>query len=134
MPGRTTSGQIASVAAANGVPPSLASAIGWQESGFNNGAVSSANARGVMQIMPGTWQWVQHNLSPSPLDPNSALDNVKAGVLYLHQLLRNTGGDPAQAAAAYYQGLGSVRAHGMLPETQRYVSNVMALRSRFGGP
>jgi LysM repeat protein len=133
-PGRVTSGEIASIAAANGVPPSLASAIGWQESGFNNGMVSSANARGVMQIMPGTWQWVQRNLAFSPLDPNSATDNVKAGVLYLHRLLRDTGGDPSQAAAAYYQGLGSVRARGMLPETQRYVANVNALRSRFGGP
>ena len=37
------------------------------------------------------------------------------------------------AAAGYYQGLSSVREHGMLPETQRYVDNVMALRSRFGG-
>ena len=87
-----------------------------------------------MQIMPGTWQWVQRNLAFSPLDPNSATDNVKAGVLYLHRLLRDTGGDPSQAAAAYYQGLGSVRARGMLPETQRYVANVNALRSRFGGP
>jgi hypothetical protein len=26
-----------------------------------------------------------------------------------------------------------VRSIGMLPETQRYVANVMALRSRFGG-
>ena len=37
------------------------------------------------------------------------------------------------AAAAYYQGLGSVRRIGMLPETRRYVANVLALRSRFGG-
>jgi N-acetylmuramoyl-L-alanine amidase len=133
-PSQLTSSQIGAIAAANGVPASLASAIGWQESGFNNGMVSSANARGVMQITPGTWQWVQQNLAQSPLDPASSSDNVKAGVLYLRQLLRDTGGDSAQAAAAYYQGLGSVRARGMLPSTQRYVANVMALRSRFGGP
>jgi len=36
-------------------------------------------------------------------------------------------------AAAYYQGLASVRRIGMLPETRRYVANVMALRARFGG-
>jgi N-acetylmuramoyl-L-alanine amidase len=133
-PNRLTSSEIGSIAAADGVPPSLAAAIGWQESGFSNGVVSSANARGVMQVTPGTWQWVQQNLAASPLDPASSADNVKAGVLYLHQLLRDTGGDSAQAVAAYYQGLGSVRAHGMLPSTQRYVANVMALRSRFGGP
>jgi N-acetylmuramoyl-L-alanine amidase len=133
-PARVTSSEIGSVAASNGVPASLAAAIGWQESGFNNATVSGANARGVMQITPGTWQWVQRNLASSPLDPNSSGDNVKAGVLYLHQLLRDTGGDPAQAAAAYYQGLGSLRSQGMLPQTRKYVDNVMALRSQFGGP
>ena len=79
---------IQSVAAQHGVSPSLAAAIAWQESGFNNAAVSSANARGVMQVMPGTWDDVQSNLASRPLDPNSAGDNVEAGVLYLKQLLR----------------------------------------------
>jgi soluble lytic murein transglycosylase-like protein len=86
-----------------------------------------------MQVMPGTWQWVQDNLAAGRLDPASASDNVQAGVLYLRQLLRDTGGDQRTAIAAYYQGLGSVREHGMLPETQRYVDNVMALQGRFGG-
>ena len=132
-PERVTSSQISEIAAAHGVPGSLASAIAWQESGFNNSMVSSANARGVMQVIPGTWQWIQDNLAGGPLDPNSAHDNVHAGVMYLGQLLRDTGGDPAQAAAAYYQGLGSVRSRGFFPETQQYVNNVLALRSRFGG-
>jgi soluble lytic murein transglycosylase-like protein len=131
---RVNAAQVAQLAAAQGVPPSLASAIAWQESGFNNAMVSSANARGVMQIMPGTWDFVQRNLAREPLDPNSALDNVHAGVIYLGHLLQESGGDPATAAAGYYQGLGSVRRIGMLPETRRYVDNVLALRSRFGGP
>jgi N-acetylmuramoyl-L-alanine amidase len=131
--GRVSSGDIAAVASRNGVPASLASAIAWQESGFNNSMVSSANARGVMQVMPGTWNWVQANLARRHLDPSSAIDNVGAGVLYLGHLLGETGGDPALAAAGYYQGIGSVRSIGMLPETKRYVANVMALRSRFGG-
>jgi LysM repeat protein len=133
-PERVSSAQIGQIAIANAVPASLASAVAWQESGFNNGLVSSANARGVMQILPGTWDWVEQNLSSRPLDPNSALDNVHTGVLYLGQLLRDTSGDPATAVAAYYQGLASVASRGMLPETQRYVANVLALRSRFGGP
>jgi N-acetylmuramoyl-L-alanine amidase len=131
--GRVTSADIAAVASRNGVPASLASAIAWQESGFNNAMVSVANARGVMQVMPGTWNWVQANLARRHLDPNSAIDNVGAGVLYLGHLLQESGGDPALAAAGYYQGIGSVRAIGMLPETKRYVANVMALRARFGG-
>jgi LysM repeat protein len=131
---RVTSAQIAQVAAAHGVPASMASAIAWQESGFNNGFVSSANARGVMQLMPGTWDWVNHNLTGgNALNPNSALDNVHAGVLYLRQLLNDFGGDQNSAIAAYYQGEGAVRSRGMYPETRQYVANVNALRSRFGG-
>src|SRR3954447_12584028 len=132
-PARVTSDQINEVATRNGVPGSLASAIAWQESGFNNAMVSGANARGVMQVMPGTWDWVQANLAKRQLDPASPVDNVGAGVLYLGHMLQEAGGDAATAAAGYYQGMGSVRSIGMLPETKQYVDNVLALRSRFGG-
>jgi soluble lytic murein transglycosylase-like protein len=132
-PMRLDSSTIGQIATAEGVPPSLASAVAWQESGFNNGVVSSANARGVMQIIPGTWQWVQNNLTRRQLDPSSATDNVRAGSLYLGSLLRSTGGDVRTAIAGYYQGLGSVRSSGMFPDTQQYVANVMALMPRFGG-
>jgi soluble lytic murein transglycosylase-like protein len=134
-PERVTAPQIGSIAAENGVPSSLAAAIAWQESGFNNDLVSSADARGVMQILPGTWQWIQNSLDTGgpPLAPASAADNVRGGVLMLHSLLNATGGDPAMAAAGYYQGLPSVQQHGMYPDTQRYVQNVLSLERQFGG-
>ncbi len=125
---------VGSVAAANGVSPSLAEAIGYQESGFNNNLVSSTGATGVMQIEPGTWNYIGQNLAtPPPLSSASAQDNVRGGVLLLRSLLNQTGGDPAMAAAGYYQGLQSVQQHGMYTDTQQYVNNVMALRQRFGG-
>jgi len=86
-----------------------------------------------MQIVPGTWDWLNHNVANNGLNPNSALDNVRGGVLYLRQLLQDFGGDQNSAIAAYYQGEGAVRSRGMLPETQQYVANVNALRARFGG-
>jgi len=132
-PVRLDGGQVTSIAAQHGAPASLAAAIGWQESGFNNSMVSSANARGVMQVMPGTWDYVQQYLTSQKLNPDSAEDNVRAGSLYLAHLLRDTGGDERLATAGYYQGLASVRKIGLLPETEQYVDNVMALRSRFGG-
>ncbi|HET8980632.1 MAG TPA: LysM peptidoglycan-binding domain-containing protein [Solirubrobacteraceae bacterium] len=126
--------QVGSIAAANGVPPSLAEAIGYQESGFNNSEVSTTGAVGVMQIEPGTWNYIGQNLAgPPPLSPASAADNVRAGSLLLHSLLNQTGGNQAMAAAAYYQGLPSIQAHGVLPATQQYVNDVMALQQRFGG-
>jgi len=130
---RLDASQISALAAEHGAPGALAAAIAWQESGFNNAVVSSANARGVMQILPGTWDWVNRNLAAAPLDPASATDNVRAGSLYLASLLRETGGDMRLAAAGYYQGLASVRERGMFDDTKRYVDNVLALQGRFGG-
>jgi LysM repeat protein len=133
-PETVSASEVGSIAAANGVPSSLADAIAWQESGFNNDLVSSADARGVMQILPGTWQYIQSDLNPGPpLAPASATDNVRGGVLLLHSLLTATGGDPALAAAGYYQGLPSVQQNGMYPDTQQYVQDVTALEQQFGG-
>ncbi len=131
---QVTAADVQNVAAVHGVSPSLAAAIAWQESGFNNGMVSPANARGVMQVMPGTWDYVQQNLAGGQaLDPNSATDNIHAGVMYLKRLITDAGGDENAAIAGYYQGLASVRERGMYDDTQQYVNNVQALRSRFGG-
>jgi LysM repeat protein len=126
--------EVGSIAEEHGVPPSLAKAIAEQESGFNNSVTSSADARGVMQIVPGTWEWINRNLAGStPLDPESATSNVRGGVLLLRDLLEETEGDPGLAAAGYFQGLGSVRKEGELPETEQYVNNVLALQGRFAG-
>jgi soluble lytic murein transglycosylase-like protein len=129
---RTTASEIRSVAADHGVPPSVAAGLAWQESGFNNAFTSSAGARGVMQITPATWDFVRSNLGGSDLNPSSAQSNVHAGVLYLNYLQRQTG-SLRTAVGAYYQGLASVREHGLLPGTQHYVDNVMAEARRFGG-
>jgi LysM repeat protein len=128
-----SSSQVGSIAASEGVPASLAAAVGWQESGFNNAEVSPTGAVGVMQIEPGTWSWIQSNLAGGQLGTASAHDNVLGGVLLLHQLLADTNGDPALAAAGYYQGLSSVLKSGMYSSTKQYVNDVLALQSQFGG-
>jgi LysM repeat protein len=134
-PERVTASQVEQIAADNGVPASLAAAIGWQESGFNNNVVSSADARGVMQILPKTWSWIERSLDTgTPLAPASAIDNVRGGVLLLRSLLMATNGNTALTAAGYIQGLRSVRAHGMFADTRQYVTDVLALRRMFGGP
>jgi soluble lytic murein transglycosylase-like protein len=131
---RVSSGDIAEIAAENGVPASLAEAIAWQESGWNNDEVSNIGAVGVMQIVPSTWTWIDQYLTPSaPLGTASAAENIRAGVLLLHELLGVTGDDYAMAIAGYYQGLASVKAHGMYPDTRQYVNDVLALQRRLGG-
>jgi LysM repeat protein len=125
--------EVGAIAEENGVPSSFAEAIANQESGFNNGFRSGSDARGVMQILPGTWSWIGQNLAGGELDPASASANVRGGVLMLHWLLGETGGDPGLAAAGYYQGLESVRREGELPETEQYVRSVLAQQSQFAG-
>ena len=123
--------QVGAEASAAGADPRLAQAVGWQESGFNNDLVSSTGAVGVMQIEPATWSWINEVLTPgAPLDPSSALDNVRGGALLLNNLVAQTGSE-SMAAAAYYQGLASIREHGIYPSTQQYVNDVMALQGRF---
>jgi soluble lytic murein transglycosylase-like protein len=128
-----TPSDVGAVAARNGVAPALAEAVANEESGFNNDEVSPTGAVGVMQIEPSTWRYLRSALGGPSLNPASAQDNVLGGVELLRSLLEQTGGDQPLAAAGYYQGLGSVRAHGMYTDTRRYVRNVMALQTRFGG-
>jgi LysM repeat protein len=133
-PDRVTLAQVEQIATAGGVPGALAAAVAWQESGFNNDLVSSADARGVMQILPGTWSWIQQALTPeNPLAPASAPENVRGGVLLLRSLLDDTGGDMRLAIAGYNQGLDSVRRNGMFAVTSQYVTDVLALRRYFAG-
>jgi LysM repeat protein len=123
-----TPAQVGATAATHGVSPSLAAAIAKQESGYYNGWISSANARGVMQILPGTWDYIEDSIAGRDLNPSSAQENVHAGVMYINRLLQDAGGDEVTATASYYQGLSSVLNNGLLPETQQYVDNVFALR------
>jgi LysM repeat protein len=114
-----------------GVDPSLALALAYVESGFQQHVVSSVGALGAMQVMPATGEWVARYLVGRPLDLRKAEDNVRAGVSYLAMLLRLARRDVA--IAGYYQGLSSVRKKGMYDDTKAYVANILALRHRFAG-
>ena len=118
---------IDSAADRHGVDPALARAVAWQESGWNQAAVSHAGAVGVMQLMPVTAQWLASDVLGRPLDRHSVADNIDGGVAFLSWLQRHAGDTPT-AVAAYYQGLDSVRRRGYFDDTEDYVRNVLALR------
>lgn len=122
--------QVGSIASSYGMSAPLVQSLAWNESAFDNAAVSSAGARGVMQLMPTTWDFIQQQLAERPLDPASALDNVKAGVLYLHYLYHLKGGDGQATLASYFQGPNRSR---LLPETRDYLGEVRADEADFGG-
>jgi len=112
-----------------GVDPHLVRAIAFWESGYNNSLVSRAGARGVMQVTPATWNYVETVLVGRRI-PRTRSGNVHVGVAFLHELLREFRGDVRLALSAYVQGPRSVRRKGQLRETRRYVAGVLALRGR----
>jgi LysM repeat protein len=120
---------VAKTARKHGVDPSLALAVAFHESGFQQRVVSPVDAIGVMQVLPSTGRVLARQYDRR-LDLLKASDNITAGVLLLKQLLRSTG-RADRALAGYYQGLGSVAARGLLPQTHAYIRNVSALRARF---
>jgi soluble lytic murein transglycosylase-like protein len=131
IPSRSaTTALIRAEATRQGVPVSLALALATQESGLNQAMVSRTDAVGVMQLMPGTATWVADYVLHAPVDRYDAASNVRAGIAYLHVLLRQT--SQANAVAGYYQGLGDVLRRGMLAETRIYVADVLALARRLG--
>ena len=72
----------------------------------------------------------------SPAEKSRFLVNVKVRGLRTapDRALVVSGEAALRHRRGHFQGLESVRTQGVLPETQHYVDNVMALRSRFGGP
>ena len=110
-----------------GVDKKLVRAVAWMESGFQTNLTSAAGAWGVMQVLPTTWSYVETVLVGDKV-PRTASGNIRVGVLYLRQLLREFGGDQAKALAGWYQGPASVRRLGVLGETKVFVANVLALR------
>ena len=128
--GARVASMIRSTAASWHLDPSLALAVSWQESGWNMREVSPVDAIGAMQIMRYTGTYLSNDVVHRSLNLFDAQDNVTAGVALL-SVLTNEASSTRQAVAGYYQGLQSVRDHGMFASTKRYVANVMALRNRF---
>jgi N-acetylmuramoyl-L-alanine amidase len=118
-------------AARYGWNPALIKAVAMVESGWNNGVVSDSGAFGIMQVLPDTGRFVSRHLAGRPLDLRDPADNVEAGVAFLDYLHGLTNGDVRLTLGSYYQGLASIRQHGMYPDTANYVNTVLAVRNRY---
>ena len=119
---------IVSTARRHGVDPSLALAVAWQESGWNQRQVSVANAIGTMQVIPSSGEWASQMVGRR-LNLLNTRDNVTAGVVILRALMRGSRSQK-EAIAGYYQGLASVRKSGMYADTKAYVAAVLAHKAR----
>ena len=103
--------------------PELIHAVVQAESAYNPGAVSSAGAMGLMQLMPATAR--RYGVA-DVWDPRQ---NLEAGATYLRDLLDMFQNNLKLALAAYNAGEGAVRKYGNrippYPETQSYVRKVV---------
>jgi len=112
-----------------GVDVHLVRALAWMESGYQTRLVSSAGARGVLQTLPATREYVETVLIGG-VAPRTVDGDVQVGVLYLRHLLSRFRGRERLALAAWYQGERAVRKHGVFAVTKPFVANVLALKSR----
>jgi soluble lytic murein transglycosylase-like protein len=104
------------------IPEELVRAVIRVESDFDPRAVSPANARGLMQLIPAT---AERMLVTDVFDPRQ---NIFGGVRYLRVLANLFNGDIELTIAAYNAGEGAVIRHGGIPpypETVDYVKRVL---------
>lgn len=92
-----------------GIDPELVYAVIKTESSFNPDAVSEADAVGLTQITPETFEWLKFRLGEtnenlSLYDPETS---IKYGAFFLGYLI-NEFGDTDTALAAYHAGRGRV--------------------------
>lgn len=113
----------------NGVDPKLVNAVAAVESGYDQSALSSAGAVGIMQLMPETAAYLGVN-------PYDAVSNIEGGAKLLGSQLRQYNGDLTKALAAYNAGAGAVEQYGGVPpyeETRNYVQRVMDIYRQTSG-
>lgn len=116
-------------AAAEGIDSALVKAVAWQESAWQQTAVSSVGALGVMQVMPGTADYVNESLGGGNLDVTKTEDNIELGVKYLDHVVDSMPTE-RKGLAAYYTGPSAVGR--TLSSVQKaYVNSVQALKDRF---
>jgi soluble lytic murein transglycosylase-like protein len=114
---------IAEASQAYNLPVPLIKAVIKVESNFVPWAVSPKGAMGMMQLMPGTAEFLGVR---EPFDPR---ENIHGGCRYLRRLLNYFGGDLPLALAAYNAGHQRVVDCGYkvppIKETQEFVTTVL---------
>ena len=120
----------------NGLDPYLVASLIRQESEFNAGAVSHANAYGLMQLLPSVGKSIAKQQGVKPFDAGKLLDpriNLQLGTANLRQVLNRYGGQVEYALAAYNAGDTPVRqwmASGEFKDVPEFVESIPYTETR----
>jgi soluble lytic murein transglycosylase len=104
--------ELVAYAGTNGLDPYLVASLIRQESEFNAGAVSHANAYGLMQLLPSVGKSMAKKHGIRRFDTRQLLNpstNLELGTTNLKQVLDRFGGQVEYALAAYNAGDSPVR-------------------------
>ena len=104
---------ITACADAQELDPALVAAVILCESSYDPKAESRLGARGLMQLMPDTAEWVAHKLGEDGADYSfdnlyDPQTNIRFGTWYLGYLSRRFNGDATKIVCAYHAGQGNV--------------------------
>jgi soluble lytic murein transglycosylase len=122
--------------------PALVAAVIYRESKFRD-ATSSAGAKGLMQILPSTAQFIAHRSGGTQFEVRDLADpqiNISYGSWYLRYLLDRYDGNDVAAVAAYNAGHERVDDWGggrltlddiRFAETEGYARDVMDKRAEY---
>lgn len=110
----------------------LVYAVAWWESGWNQQAVSSTGAIGVMQVEPYAAAAAGPLLLGRPADPHNLGDNIELGTAMLKEDLQRYDNDLVKALVAYNSGPGAIKDWAKLdPDLQQYVLGIYKLAVQF---
>ena len=116
------------------VPAVLLQADLWQESAWDNSAVSSDGAVGIGQLLPSTTQYINETLlDGADLDPTDPSDNIQLSAAYFQYLLEGSDGSWAEALASYFAGPTSAQNSAWDAATVAYVTKGMGYLADFQG-
>src|SRR5574340_1195882 len=90
-----------------GLDPYFVAAIIREESQFRPEAISPAGARGVMQVMPSTGEWIARNTGIPGFDRSRLFEaemNISIGTWYLSHLMKKFSGNLTLVTASYNAG------------------------------
>lgn len=91
----------------NGLNPYMVASLIRQETEFNPGAISGANAYGLMQLLPSVGRAMARQVGLRHFRTDDLLNpiiNLELGTRYLREMLDEFGGQPEYAFAAYNAG------------------------------